>query len=259
MSATDSFAGLARFYDPIMQHVNYDRWYLIAGAVANLAPRPFRHLDAACGTGVLLKKLWNDRWHSYGLDLSNSMLKRCRETTGPSRVLRADLRAIPMKESFDYVTCLFDSVNFLLTEQDLYQGIGQLAGTLRNRGVLYFDVVTERMVLEHFAGQKWSETNDGFTSHWSCEYDRGTSVVETRIRVNSGEEHTLYERVYPIDIVLDAIDRTGCELLAASDAQTWKRPGRKTVRVDFVAVRGNARDYKRAFRNVHGFVRQMLR
>jgi len=254
----DSFAGLARFYDPIMQHVNYDRWYLVASAVAELAPKPFRHLDAACGTGVLLKKLWKDHWHSYGLDLSGAMLEKCRDT-GHSRTLRADLRALPIQSSFDYVTCLFDSINFLLSEDDLRNGIGQLAGALRDPGVLYFDVVTERMVLDHFAGQQWTETNDGFTTHWSCEYDRGTGNVETRIRVNSGEEYTLRERVYPLDLVLDAVDRAGCQVLATRDAQTWKSPGRKSIRVDIIAVRGKSRDYRRAFRNVHTIVRQMLR
>lgn len=241
-----------------MQHVNYDRWYLIAGAIAELAPQPFRHLDAACGTGTLLQKLWKDRWHSYGLDLSAAMLGRC-TPTGPARTACADLRAIPFHESFDYVTCLFDSINFLLTEDDLYKGIAELCGALRERGILYFDVVTERMVIDHFAGQEWTESNDGFTTRWTCDFDRPSGNVETRIRVNSGEEHTLHERVYQIEMVLDAVKRAGCEILATCDAQTWKQPNRRTVRVDIVAVRGKARDYKRAFRDVHNLVRQVLR
>ncbi|HRI89926.1 MAG TPA: class I SAM-dependent methyltransferase [Candidatus Hydrogenedentes bacterium] len=258
MGSGDSFEGLARFYDPIMQHVNYDRWYLVTTAVADLLPRPFRHLDAACGTGMLLKKLWRERWNSYGLDLSSAMLQRSRETPGPARAVCADLRAIPASASFDYVTSLFDSVNFLLAEEDLYCGIGQLTGALRPQGVLYFDVVTERMVLDHFAGQSWSETNGGFTSHWTCEYDRGSGIVETRIRVNSGEQHTLRERVYPVDLVLDAAEKAGCQILASCDAQTWNRVNRRTIRVDIVAVRGSTRDYKRAFRGVSKLVREML-
>jgi len=259
MPLNDTFEGLARFYDPLMQHVNYDRWHLVAGAVAEMLPRRFTHLDAACGTGVLLQKLRNDTWSSFGLDLSVAMLRAGRRTNGPARAVCADLRAIPMHGSLDYVTCLFDSVNFLLTEQDLHAGIAQLAGALRPQGILYFDVVTERMVLDHFAGQEWTERNNGVTSTWSCEYDRKMQTAATSIRVNTGEAHTLRERMYPLELVYDAVERAGCQILGAYDAQTWRRPGRKTVRVDIVAVRGDANVYKRRFRDVQGFVQKRLK
>ncbi|NUM55235.1 MAG: class I SAM-dependent methyltransferase [Candidatus Hydrogenedentes bacterium] len=259
MPANDSFEGLARFYDPLMQHVNYDRWYLIASAVARLLPRPFVHLDAACGTGVLLEKLRNDRWRSFGLDLSPAMLRAGRRGNGPARAVCADLRAIPVHGSLDYVTCLFDSVNFLLTEQDVYASIAQLAGALKPKGILYFDVVTERMVLDHFADQKWTEKTDRFSSTWSCSYDRKNQTAATTIRVNNGDAYTLYERMYPLDLVYEAVERAGCQILGAHDAQTWKRPGRKSIRVDIIAVHGNARDYKRPYGDIQAFVQDMLK
>ena len=259
MPTADTFDGLARFYDPLMQHVNYDRWYVIAGAIAEMLPRPFTHLDAACGTGVLLKRLRASGWRSIGLDLSPAMLRAGRTGGNRSRVVCADLRAVPFHGTFDYVTCLFDSVNFLLSEEDLRAGIAQLAAALRPGGILYFDVVTERMVLEHFADQEWTEKHDRFSSTWSCDYDRKTQTAATRIRVNSGESHTLYERMYPLDTVYGALDAADCELLGAYDAQTWKRPGRKTVRADLVAVRGRAREYTRSFREVERFVQKMLK
>ncbi|MBM3290530.1 MAG: class I SAM-dependent methyltransferase [Candidatus Hydrogenedentes bacterium] len=259
MPTNDAFDGLARFYDPLMQHVNYDRWHLVAGAVAELLPRPFRHLDAACGTGVLLQMLRKDGWRSFGLDLSPAMLHAGRRANGALRAVCADLRAVPVHGTLDYVTCLFDSVNFLLTDADLYAGIAQLAGALRPGGILYFDVVTERMVLDHFAGQEWTEKGDRMSSTWSCDYDRSTGTAATTIRVNRGEAHTLYERMYPLDTVYDAVARAGCTILGAHDAQNWKRPGRKTVRVDIVAVRGDARGYRHAFRGVQEFVQKALK
>lgn len=258
MPAKDSFEGLARFYDPLMLHVNYDRWYLVAGAVAQLLPRPFLHLDAACGTGVLLEKLRRDKWRSFGLDLSPGMLHACKRRDNAARTVCADLRAVPMYGSLDYVTCLFDSLNFLLAEDDLYCGIAQLAGALRPQGILYFDVVTERMVLDHFAGQEWTEKNEGVTSTWSCTYDRRTQTAATSIRVNSGEAHTLYEHMYPLETVYDAVKQAGCEILGVHDAQTWKKPGRKTIRADIIAVRGSAKEYARDFKDVQRFVKEML-
>ena len=51
MSAPDAFGELARYYDPLMTHVNYDRWFFTVSALADLVEEPIRHLDAACGTG----------------------------------------------------------------------------------------------------------------------------------------------------------------------------------------------------------------
>ena len=92
--AGDNFEGLARYYDALMGHVNYERWYIITTELASLLPSGFRHLDAACGTGVLLEKLSALGWHTSGLDVSGSMLtearRRCR-----CPLIRGDLRQMP--------------------------------------------------------------------------------------------------------------------------------------------------------------------
>ncbi|MCC6489242.1 MAG: class I SAM-dependent methyltransferase [Candidatus Hydrogenedentes bacterium] len=259
MSASDSFVDLARYYDPIMSHVDYDRWYLIGSAIGGLLPRPFTHLDAACGTGVLLKKFQAERWRSIGIDLSPSMLRAGRQSGRAFPAAAADLRALPFKACMNYITCLFDSVNFLLQREDMEKGIGSLGGALAPDGILYFDVVTERMVLEHFAGQSWTERNGKFVTTWECEYDRKTLIAETRIRVNSGPAYTLYERVYEQGEVEAAVTKAGLSLLGTFDAETWRSPRRKTVRIDFVAVNGDPRPLNARFKGVRDHVRALLR
>lgn len=258
MAAIDVFQTLSRFYDPIMQHVDYDRWYLVAGALSQLLPRPFLHLDTACGTGRLLKKLRVDQWRSFGADLSFAMLQAGARNGHRPPMVCADLRALPLFQSVDYVTCLFDSVNFLTRPDDMRAGIREMAHALRPQGILYFDIVTERMVLDHFADQEWVEEHGGFSTRWSCEYDRRSRTAELRIRINNGDLHTLYERVYAIDEIEAALRTAGCELMGAFDAQTWRRPKAKTVRIDVVAVRGSSRPYARPFRKIQSLVRGML-
>ncbi|MCC6695902.1 MAG: class I SAM-dependent methyltransferase [Candidatus Hydrogenedentes bacterium] len=259
MSASDSFVDLARYYDPIMSHVDYDRWYLIGGAIGELLPRPFTHLDAACGTGVLLKKFQSDRWRSIGIDLSASMLRAGRQSGRAFPAAAADLRALPFNGCMNYITCLFDSVNFLLRNADMERGIKSLTAALAPNGILYFDIVTERMVLEHFAGQSWTERNGKFVTSWECEYDRKTLTAETRIRVNNGPAYTLYERVYEPEEVEDAVMRAGLSLLGMFDAETWRAPRRKTVRMDFVAVKGDPKPFSARFKGVRDHVRALLR
>ena len=258
MNANDSFVELARFYDPIMSHVDYDRWYLIAGVIGQLVQRPFFHLDAACGTGVLLKKLEINRWQSFGIDLSPSMLRTGRESGRVFPAAAADLRALPFRRCMNYITCLFDSVNFLLQNEDMETGLRSLSEALAPDGILYFDVVTERMVLEHFAGQSWTERNGRLVTTWECEYDRKSLTAETRIRVNNGPAYTLYERVYEQEEVETAAAKAGLRLLGVFDAENWRVPRRKTVRIDFVAVKGDPRLLSARFKTVQAQVRRLL-
>ena len=153
--ADDAFVELARYYDPIMDHIDYDRWVLVTSELATLvSSEPLTHLDVACGTSVLLKRLAKCGWRSVGVDISFPMLRAGRRGLRKYRrpVVAGDMRALPLGCHFDVVTCLFDSVNFLLEQRHLDEGLEELARILLPGGILYFDIITERMVTEHYEG-----------------------------------------------------------------------------------------------------------
>ncbi|MDQ1257678.1 MAG: hypothetical protein QG656_2284 [Candidatus Hydrogenedentes bacterium] len=256
---TDPFVDIARYYNPIMDHVNYDRWVTAASAIATMLPPGFRHLDAACGTGTLLRLLRRGGWDSIGMDLSYSMLNEGNRTGRPLPVAAADLRALPLHESVDFITSLFDSMNFLLDMNDFCMALRSLHAALRPGGLLYFDVVTERMIFDHYDGQTWTEDNGQFNSTWKNHYDRYTRVITTDIRVNTGDSCRLLERIYPIADIEEALSDSGFYLLGAHDAHTWKSPNRKTVRVDLVASKGNEKMYRKAFKKVRAEIKKSLR
>ena len=171
MRGDDSFKELARYYDEIMSHVNYDHWELTSALVSSLLPRPFVHLDAACGTGALLERMRRLKWRSFGVDISAAML-RADKNRADLPVAVADLRALPFRGAIDYITCLFDSMNFLLSIEDVEGALCEVADALRPGGILYFDIVTERMVLEYFAGQRWTERTGRLSTRWDSRYSR---------------------------------------------------------------------------------------
>ncbi len=259
MSATyDAFRDLAPFYDRIMDHVNYDRWYVVAQALSRLLPAGFVHLDAACGTGRLLKRLRLDGWNSIGADLSFAMVHAGKKEGGECPAVAADLRALPLCDSVDYVTCLFDSINFLIEFRDLAQAFRSVGDALRDGGLFYFDVVTERMVTEHFEGQQWTEDNGRFSTTWRSQYDRHTAIADTHVRVNTGPSGTVRERIYLHEDIERALDFAGLSLLGAFDAHSWKAPGKRTVRIDYIAAKGDARVYAKRFKSIYNSVRGEL-
>ncbi|MCX5756955.1 MAG: class I SAM-dependent methyltransferase [Candidatus Hydrogenedentes bacterium] len=254
----DAFEDLAPYYDHIMEHVNYGRWFHIAEALSAMLPRGFTHVDTACGTGVLIKRLRAAGWRSFGVDLSFAMIRAGKRGPKALPAATADLRALPLHGGADYVTCLFDSLNFLLERDDVLRAFREVHGALSPQGLFYFDIVTERMVKDYFDGQEWTEQNGRFSTTWRSAYSRKTSVVDTRIRVNSGASGAVRERVYSQKDIERALGEAGFHLLGVFDAHSWRAPGRKSIRLDFVAVKPASRALRKQFDGIVSEIRRNL-
>ncbi len=237
MSAMDAFDELAHYYDAIMEHVDYERWAKIAEELGRLAPAPVRHLDAACGTGVLLERLGHTRWKRCGFDLSHAMLRQTRKQGRFLSVVNADLRDLPFGPCFSLITCLFDSINFLLDERDMRRAFQQMAGALAPGGLVYVDTVTEHMVTKHFAGKTWTENSGAFDTTWSNTYDRQAKVHHAQVRVSNGDGGLIRERVYPTETLLEALEEAGLVVLGVFDTVGWQPVRPRTTRIEFVAAK----------------------
>lgn len=257
MNPFETFSDLARYYDAIMSDVDYDRWLVVTTAVAELFPaKQFAHLDVGCGTSVLMKRLLQYGWNTRGVDISLAMLHSGRRSGVLPATVAADMRALPFVGGFDYATCLFDTLNFLLSVEDLRSAIREIASALTDGGIFYFDLITERMVTEHFENRKWSEKNSGFSTTWEGVYDRNTSIARTAVTVNRQLPTVIEERIHAVDEVKQALEEAGFTLLGLYDAENWRAPSRKTLRLDGVAAKGDAAVLRKKMRGVESFLRE---
>jgi malonyl-CoA O-methyltransferase len=105
-------------------------------------------LDAGCGSGRYLQALTERGARAIGMDLSEAMLARARETT--AGVARADLRALPFDAmSIDLVVCGLALGDFA----EIELALTEIARVLRPGGRVVYSVV-------HPAGESagWSRT-----------------------------------------------------------------------------------------------------
>lgn len=258
MNALDPFDGLAQYYDEIMEHVDYGRWEFIAAALSELLPRHFRHVDVACGTGLLVRRLRERGWRSIGIDFSPAMVQASRRESSRNLFAVADMRALPLARNAHCITCLFDSVNFLLDLDQVRRALREFHEALVDGGWLYFDIVTERMIIEHFAGRRWTEYNGQFETAWQSDYDHSGNITDTIIRVNTGPACILRERVYDTAEIEQAVTDAGFWLLTVADAESWKAPRRRSTRVDFVAMKGATPERIRQFNTLRDRIRRSL-
>ena len=149
------------------------------------------------------------------------------------------MRRLPFHGSVGMITCLFDSLNFLLTPEDVRAALASFAAALRPGGVVYFDAVTEFMMTEYYAGKTWTDDADGLGVTWENDYDAETRMCTTRIRFGDGRESQLTrERAYALDWLAGEVEAAGLTPLGVFDAHGWGTPHGQTERADFLAAKG---------------------
>jgi SAM-dependent methyltransferase len=111
-------------------------------------PAPLRSmLDLACGTGTVALSFAQQGWEVYGVDASSGMLDQARQKaqqTGHGLTLsQQDMRHFVLPHPVSLVTCLYDSLNYMLTMADLQQVLRRVAATLLPGGVFMADMNTQ--------------------------------------------------------------------------------------------------------------------
>jgi SAM-dependent methyltransferase len=197
-SAAEAYEGLAPFYDELTREHDYEGWTRhLESAALRFGVRARKLLDAACGTGKSFLPFLERGYTVTACDISAEMVARARAKAPDADVFVADIRELGRLGGFDLVTCLDDSVNYLVDEGDLDAAFASLALNLAPEGVLVFDVNTLSTYRTAFARDMTLDGPDAFLA-WRGGCDGCAEpgclaelVVEAFRQDGSG----LYERV----------------------------------------------------------------
>lgn len=117
-----------------------------------------RVLDVACGTGSHLDQL--RRWYDVsGLDLNEGMLAIARQKLPDVSLELGDMADFTVERPRDAVLCLFSSIGYLLTREQLEAAARCFAAALRPGGVLVVEPFIEPE--EYVEGRIMLQTHDG--------------------------------------------------------------------------------------------------
>jgi ubiquinone/menaquinone biosynthesis C-methylase UbiE len=133
------FSKSARFYDAIYEFKDYaaesDR---VHGLIQQRKPGARTLLDVACGTGHHLEHL-SKHYEAEGLDLDKELLEIARARLPRTRLHRGDMIDLDLDKSFDAITCLFSSVGYVRTKENLDAALAAMARHLSHGGVLLLE------------------------------------------------------------------------------------------------------------------------
>ena len=131
------YARMAQYYDRIYSFKDYksEANKILKWIGTHKQSAGARLLDVACGTGHHLEHLTHS-FDAEGLDLSPELLACAKERNPGLTFHCADMRTFDLPDKFDVITCLFSSIGYMTTVEDLEKAVANMAHHLVPGGVL---------------------------------------------------------------------------------------------------------------------------
>ena len=183
-AAATAYDALADTYDDLTKAYDYETWLSRLVAVAERhGLRGRRLLDVACGTGKSFAPMIERGYRVTGCDVSAGMLARARARGGSAvRLERADMCALPHLGRFDLITCLDDSLNYVVEPELLRESLLGMRRLLAAGGLIVLDVNSLLTYRTSFADTWVRPAPDSFIAwhgHASPAHSSGTTASAT--------------------------------------------------------------------------------
>jgi SAM-dependent methyltransferase len=206
-----------------------------------------RALDLGCGTGTLALMLGERGWQVIGLDRSAAMLreaqrKAARVPDADVHFSEGDLRRFAIDSPVDLVTCCYDTLNYLLDEDDLRRCCESVARALAPGGLFCFDLATDHFLRHYWNGVEVQEGSD-FSLLMQSHYDDSSgfsTLVLTGFERIADDRYRRFrevhiERAYDESTVRAILAASGFHVEAVYDCFTTQPPSERSLRVMYVA------------------------
>ncbi|UBH12338.1 class I SAM-dependent DNA methyltransferase [Macrococcus armenti] len=208
------YGQFAHIYDRFMYDQPYENW---AQIVQPYIPEDGSVLDIATGTGKLLQLI--SARDKVGVDLSEEMLTVAQHNVMNAQFIVQDMTQLNLDKTFDTITCLCDSLNYLQSEDEVITTFQNVYHHLNDGGTFIFDVHTVQKFELYFNNETYSDDLSDIVYIWhAIKGDTPLTVYhEMTFFVSDG---TVYERfdesheqrTFPIEFYISALEQTGFEI-----------------------------------------------
>jgi len=185
-----------------------------------------RVLDLCCGSGHVTKELLARGYAVTGVDLSRALVERARQALPTAEFLVQDARDLRLEAIYDAAISTFDSLNHILTAEDLQKVFARVRKHLVTGGLFVFDMNSEQA---YFVDLRQWIANVGHNDVGLVRgtYDAGTKTALTELiwfekkeesNAWTRRESVVEQRCYPQSEVLAALLKSGFKNVEAISA-----------------------------------------
>ncbi len=233
-----------------MEHVAYQEWVnysLSFLSLFNIKKQNF--LDLACGTCTPTIYLSKFAEEIIGLDRSIEMLKVAREKIkqlqiNNIKIVSGDLRIFYFKKKFDSIFCFFDSINYIINNDDLLKVFKCAYENLQPKGAFIFDMNTIFALRDIWNTRTEVKVHKNFKSIWKNRWNEKEKISELEITIEWEEKGTKKEitefhkeKGYEIEEVVYLLKKSGFRNVHVYEHLKFTPPTACTSRVQFVCIK----------------------
>ena len=244
----EAYTSFARVYDTFMDNVPYGEWSeYVTGLLGKYGIADGLVLDLGCGTGSLTELLAEKGYDMIGVDCSEDMLEIAQEKRVESGrdilYLLQDMREFELYGTVRAVVSICDSMNYIMSEEELRQVFLLVNNYLDPGGIFIFDMNTLFKYRELLGDATIAENREACSFIWENTWYEEEQANEYDLTIFEKEENGLFRRyaethfqkAYKIDTVKRLIQEAGMEFVAVYDAFTEEEPKADSERIYFIA------------------------
>lgn len=240
--------GFAEVYDILMDHISYEDW---ADYISDILKKEGIHsgliLELGCGTGKMTRQMVAKGYDMIGIDTSEEMLSIAKEYSEEKQdgilYLCQDMRDFELYGTVSAVICVCDSMNYMLTEEDLIRVFRLVNNYLDPGGLFIFDMDTPYAYEEVMGDTTFAMNREEGSFIWENTFYPDEMINEVDLTLFVARGNGLYERLeenhirktFSLDTLRRLIEESGLEWVAAYDELSEKEPNHKSERVYIVA------------------------
>ena len=241
----DSYTSFAYVYDTFMDQEPYDEWadrvcqYLEKYGLPCTGDKSVAEenivVDLGCGTGKLTQILAERGYNMIGIDLSEDMLAIAQERRVQSGLdilyTLQDMRDFELYGAAGAMVSVGDSINYLLSEEDLQAMFQCVCRALLPGGVFVFDFKTIHLYRDVIGDRTIAEDRGDCAFIWDNYYDPDTCINEYDLAVfvedpDSGNnlfrrfDEVHRQRGYTVEELCRAAQKAGLVWIEMQDTAT---------------------------------------
>ena len=201
------------------------------------------YLDLACGTGNVTINMAEDFKNVYAVDLSDDMLMQAfdkfQEKNINAQVICQDMTELDLNHKFDLISCMLDSTNYILEEEDLMNYFKSVFNHLKDEGIFVFDINSYYKLSNILGNNIYIHDDDNVFYSWENVFEDEivsmylTFFVKDKKQYEKfQEEH--YERAYKEDEIEEMLKNIGFSILNKYDGYTVNDVNEKSERILYV-------------------------
>lgn len=244
----EAYTVFAEVYESYMADTPYEEWCgYLAGLLTEYGIKNGLVAELGCGTGSMTRLLAKQGYDMIGIDNSEEMLAAAKKNSAEGILyLLQDMREFELYGTVKAIVSVCDSMNYILSEEELLKVFTLVNNYLDRGGIFIFDMNTQYKYQEILADNTFAENREDSSFIWENYYYEEERINEYGMTFYVKEQGELfrryeeihYQKAYLVPVIQGLLEKAGMELIAVYDAFTREPPEETSERIYVIAREG---------------------